>query len=247
MVVGFVGSGSMAAAMARGLAGEVEAMLFTDSGSGRAGELAAEVGGEAVSANAELVARADLVVLAVKPAMLDAVAAELQGAEALVSLLGATPLERIAATFPGATACRVMPNVAVEVRRGVLCLAGEASEETRSMLGLLGHVVEMPDAEFDAATAVMSCAPAYLALAVEALADAGAAAGLEQELARELVVETTGGTAELLRRRHPHDVRAAVASPGGSTEAGLEALDREGAREAFEAAVRASLERMRGS
>ena len=114
------------------------------------------------------------------------------------------------------------------------------------MLEVLGHVVELPDEEFDAATAVMSCAPAYLALAVEAIADAGAAAGLDDELARELVVETTAGTAELLRERHPADVRKAVASPGGSTEAGLEALDREGVREAFEAAVRASLERMRG-
>ena len=61
----------------------------------------------------------------------------------------------------------------------------------------------------------MGCAPAYLALAVEALADAGAEAGLDEELARELVVETTAGTAELLRARHPADVRRAVASPGG--------------------------------
>ncbi|HWA52830.1 MAG TPA: pyrroline-5-carboxylate reductase dimerization domain-containing protein, partial [Solirubrobacterales bacterium] len=116
----------------------------------------------------------------------------------------------------------------------------------RALLQELGHVVELPDAQFDAATAVMGCAPAYVALAVEAIADAGAADGLEAGLARELVVETAAGTAELLRRRSPAAVRDAVASPGGSTEAGLEALDREGAREAFEAAVRASLERMRG-
>ena len=64
-----------------------------------------------------------------------------------------------------------------------------------------------PTRHFDAATAVMGCAPAYLALAVEALADAGADAGLDEELARELVVETTAGTAELLRIRHPSDVR----------------------------------------
>ncbi len=139
-----------------------------------------------------------------------------------------------------------MPNVGVEVRRGVLCVAGEMDAELEAMLEGLGHVVELPDSQFDAATAVMGCAPAYLALAVEAIADAGAADGLDEELARELVVETTAGTAELLRVRHPADVRKAVASPGGSTEAGLEALDREGAREAFEAAVRASLERMRG-
>jgi pyrroline-5-carboxylate reductase len=106
-------------------------------------------------------------------------------------------------------------------------------------------VVSIADADFDAATAVMGCAPAYLALAVEAIAAAGAEDGLDPDLARELVVETTAGTAALLRISHPADVREAVASPGGSTEAGLQALDREGAQAAFAAAVRASLERMR--
>ena len=231
--------------MARGWEGAVDGMLFTDSGSGRARELARELGGEALSSNAELAGRADVVVLAVKPAKLAEVAAELEDARAVVSLLGATPLERVSALLPDAEVIRVMPNVGVEVQRGVLCVAGAESAETRSLLELLGHVVELPDSQFDAATAVMGCAPAYLALAVEAIADAGAADGLDPELARELVVETTSGTAELLRIRHPADVRKAVASPGGSTEAGLEALDREGAREAFEAAVRASLERMR--
>jgi pyrroline-5-carboxylate reductase len=244
MIVGFVGSGSMAAAMARGWKGEFEAMLFSDSGSGRAQALAEALGGEAVS-NAEIAARADLVVLAVKPACLPDVAAELAAAKVVVSLLGATSLETVAAAFPAAEAHRVMPNVAVEVRRGVLCVAGPASPEVREKLAALGHVVELPDEDFDVATAVMGCAPAYLALAVEAIAAAGAADGLDEALARELVVETTAGTAELLRIRHPADVRKAVASPGGSTEAGLEALERQGGRAAFEAAVRASLERMR--
>ncbi|HWO15669.1 MAG TPA: pyrroline-5-carboxylate reductase [Solirubrobacterales bacterium] len=246
MIVGFAGSGSMAAAMARGWAGCVERMLFTDSGSGRARELAQVVGGEALGSNQELAEAADVVVLAVKPAMLKQVAGELQGASVVVSLLGATSLEKVSAAFPDADVIRVMPNVGVEVRKGVLCVAGGGDAEVREMLGVLGHVVELPDEEFDAATAVMGCAPAYLALAVEAIADAGAKDGLDAELARELVVETTAGTAELLRLRYPADVRKAVASPGGSTEAGLEALDREGVREAFEAAVRASLERMRG-
>lgn len=238
----------MAAAMARGLAGQVEGMLFTDSGSGsgRAAELAAELGGEAVGSNRELAERADVVVLAVKPAKLDQAAGELEGAKVIVSLLGATSLEQVSAAFAGTEVIRVMPNVGVEVRKGVLCVGGEPDPEVRALLQGLGHVVELEDSEFDAATAVMGCAPAYLALAVEAIAGAGAADGLDEELARELVVETALGTAELLRVRHPADVRKAVASPGGSTEAGLEALDREGAREAFEAAVRASLERMRG-
>lgn len=246
MIVGFVGSGNMAAAMARGLRGAVESMLFTDSGSGRAAELAAELGGEAIASNRELADRADVVVLAVKPAKLPEAATELGGAKVVVSLLGATSLETVSAAFPGAEAVRVMPNVGVEVRKGVLCLAGTPDAELRAVLEGLGHVVELPDSQFDAATAVMGCAPAYLALAVEAIADAGAADGLEPELARELVVEMAAGTAEMLRAHEPAALRKAVASPGGSTEAGLEALDREGAREAFEAAVRASLERMRG-
>jgi pyrroline-5-carboxylate reductase len=245
MIIGFVGSGNMAAAMARGWAGEFEGMLFSDSGSGRAKELAAELGGEAVP-NAEIARRADLVLLAVKPGKLDEVVPQLAGVSRVVSVLAVVPLERLQAAFPGAEVLRVMPNVGTEVRKGVLCVAGEASAEVRAKLAVLGHVVEIADAEFDEATAIMGCAPAYLALAVEALADAGAAAGLDPELARELVVETTAGTAELLRARHPADVRKAVTSPGGSTEAGLEALDREGARAAFEAAVEASLRRMRG-
>jgi pyrroline-5-carboxylate reductase len=246
MIVGFCGSGNMAAAMARGLSGQVDGMLFTDGGSGRAAELAGELGGEALASNGELAERADVVVLAVKPAKLGDAAAELGGAKVVVSLLGATALETLRGAFPDAAVVRVMPNVGVEVRKGVLCAAGDLDSGVRALLEGLGHVVELPDAQFDAATAVMGCSPAYLALAVEAIADAGAADGLDAELARELVVETAVGTAELLRSHRPADLRRAVASPGGSTEAGLEALDREGAREAFEAAVRASLERMRG-
>lgn len=255
MIVGFIGAGNMAAALARGWAagaGGPERMLFSDSGSGRARELAAEVGGEAVGDNRAIAEDSDLVVLGVKPAALDAVAAEARGAPAVLSMLGATPLARISEAFPGSAAFRVMPNVAVEVRRGVLCFEEPASApaeiaaSVRGLLEPLGHLVEVEDRDFDAATAVMGCAPAYLALAVEAIAKAGAADGLDPGLARELVVETAAGTAELLRRRHPADVRTAVASPGGSTEAGLAALEAHGAEAAFTAAVRASLERMRG-
>jgi pyrroline-5-carboxylate reductase len=221
-------------------------MLFTDGGSGRAAELASELGGEAVASNRELAERADVLVLAIKPAKLGDAAGELGTAKVVISLLGATSLEALREAFPDTNVVRVMPNVGVEVRKGVLCVAGEPDAGVRGMLAGLGRVVDLPDSQFDAATAVMGCSPAYLALAVEAIADAGAADGLDAELARELVVETAVGTAELLRSHRPADLRRAVASPGGSTEAGLEALDREGAREAFEVAVQASLERMRG-
>ena len=104
MIVGFwgrehgCGDGAWAARPGRG-------MLFTDRGSGRAGELAAELGGEAALPIAELAERADVVVLAVKPAKLDEVAAELAAAKVVISLLGATSLERFARPFPGPRSC----------------------------------------------------------------------------------------------------------------------------------------------
>jgi pyrroline-5-carboxylate reductase len=221
-------------------------MLFFDPDSERARSLADELGGEVVASNGELAERADVVLLAVKPGALQQAAGELAGAKSVISILGATALEDVQTAFPNAEVGRVMPNVAVEVGSGVLCIAGEFSSEVREKLGALGSVVELPDSQFDLATAVMACSPAYFALVAEALADAGAAAGLDEKLVEKLVVEAAAGTGSLMRIRHPADVRVSVTSPGGSTEAGLDALDREGARQAFAAAVRASLERMGG-
>ncbi|HEU5142709.1 MAG TPA: pyrroline-5-carboxylate reductase [Solirubrobacterales bacterium] len=246
MIVGFCGSGNMAAAIAKGWAGRWEQMLFFDADREKARKLAEGLNGEAVESNAELAERADVVILAVKPGVLQQAATELTGARAVVSILGATPLENVQAAFPDAKVGRIMPNLAVEVGEGVLCIAGEFSPEVREKLGLLGSVVELPDSQFDVATALMGCSPAYFALVAEALTEAGVSAGLDHELVEKLVVEAAAGTGSLMRLRRPADLRVAVTSPGGSTEAGLEALEQEGARQAFEAAVRASLERMRG-
>jgi pyrroline-5-carboxylate reductase len=247
----------MAAAMARGWAaaqseGGPEAMLFSDAGSGRAASLAEELGGEAREDLAELARDSDLVVLAVKPAALQEAAVALGGAApAILSVLGATPVARLREAFPGTPLVRAMPNLGVEVRRGVICHTPpeNASEglarEILSLLGLLGRMVELEEELLDPATAVMGCSPAYFALIAEVLAGAGARRGLDEELSRELVLETLAGTAQLLETRHPASLRRAVASPGGSTEAGLEALDRNGATQAFESAVQESMERMR--
>lgn len=254
MIVGFAGAGNMAAAMARGWAsgpGGPEVMLFTDAGSGRAGALAAQTGGEAVGSLAELAARSDAIVLAVKPAALDDVREPLAAARAVVSVLGATSLDRLHEAFPGVPVLRTMPTVLVEIRRAVICHAppGEPEAEVAprilGLLGALGRLVEVPDEQLDAATAVMGCSPAYVALFAEAIAGAGAREGIDQRLAKELVLDTFAGTAELLRDRQPAAVREAVASPGGSTEAGLEALAAHRVAEGIEAAVEASLERMR--
>jgi pyrroline-5-carboxylate reductase len=246
MIVGFCGSGNMAAAIARGWAGHGDQMLFFDAESDKARKLAEDVGGEAVASNAELTERVDVVVLAVKPNALQGAADELAGARSVVSILGATPLEKVEAAFPAAKVGRVMPNLAVQVGGGVLCVTGEFDAEIREKLRLLGHVIELPDSQFDLATALMGCSPAYFALVAEALVAAGVDAGLDEGLAERMVTEAAAGTGSLMRIRRPADVRVSVTSPGGSTEAGLEALDREGAKEAFAAAVRASLERMRG-
>ena len=245
----------MAAGMARGWAAaehKPERMLFTDAGSGRAAKLAEEVGGEAVSSNSEVVERADLVILAVKPKHLDDVAGDLAHSKALLSLLGGTGVEQLADAFPRCPVMRLMPNLGVEVNRGVMCLSympdidADLVTQVRELLASLGRVVELEDGLIDPATAVMGCTPAYLALVGQAIAAEGAREGLDFDLSFSLMVDTAAATAELLRSRTAEDLMGAVASPGGSTEAGLQALDREGARQAFEAAVQASLARMRG-
>jgi pyrroline-5-carboxylate reductase len=256
MRIGFAGAGNMAAAMARGWAAAddgPEAMLFCDRGSGRAAQLAATTGGEAVDSLAELGRRSDAVVLAVKPGALEIVAERLEGeAKAVLSVLGATSVARLRELFGEVPVVRAMPTVAVEIGSGVICHApitsadGAIGSRLLELVDLLGHLVEVEDARMDEATAVMGCPPAYLAVVVQALAEAGAAEGLEPELSYDLVVETFAGTVELLRRYDPIEVRRAVASPGGSTEAGPAALAERGAADAFRAAVDASLKRMRG-
>lgn len=221
-------------------------MLFFDADADKARKLAGELEGEVAGSNAELAERADVVVLAVKPGALEEAAGELAGARAVISILGATSLEMVEASFREAEVGRIMPNLAVEVGAGVLCITGSFSAEVRERLDTLGAVVELPDSQFDLATALMGCSPAYFALVAEALVEAGVEAGLGEELVEKLVVGAAAGTGALMQVRRPAELRVSVTSPGGSTEAGLDALEREGAREAFGAAVRASLERMRG-
>ena len=240
----------MAKAMARGWArsGEGPEMLFTDLDAERAKSLAGEVNGETRADLASLVADSDAILLAVKPAALSDVAAELGGiAPPILSVMAATPLERLNEAFPGIPVLRVMPNQPAEVGRGVMVHAAPqaGAEALLELLPALGTTIELPEEAIEAAMAVMSCSPAYLALFAEALADAGARDGLEPALSLELVALTLEGTAELLRERDPASIRAAVAPPGGATEAGLDALAEGGFEEAIASAVDASLARFR--
>ena len=230
--------------MARALAlGWGEPVLCTDSGSGRAQELAALVGGQAVGSNRELAERADIVVLAHKPAQLDTVAREIAGtANAIVSILARTTQAELRAAYPDTPVLRIEPNTPVEVRRGVLACAvpdapvpEEFREQARELFGRLGTVVDVPEGLMRIAGATAGVGPAYWALLVEAQVDAAIRRGMPPQLASTLVAETMAGSAELLRARE-HDtlaLRRAVASPGGTTARGLAALERGGVRAAL--------------
>jgi pyrroline-5-carboxylate reductase len=243
MEVGLIGAGNMARALARGWG---EPVLCSDSGSGRARALAAELGGEALDSNLAVAERADLVVLCHKPAQLEAVAAEIAGqAKAVASVLGATPVAALQEAYPGTPVFRLMPNTPVEVRHGIVCYSPAPDIDPRleaevvALFERLGRVVRIDERLLDPATAVMGVGPAYQALLVEAQVDAAVRLGLGAPLASELVVETMAGTAALLEARDYDTlaVRREVTSPGGSTARGLRELDRAGVRAAFQHAI----------
>jgi pyrroline-5-carboxylate reductase len=239
--------------MARGLAlGWGRPVLCSDVLAERARALADEVGGEALASAAEVAQRADVVVLCHKPPQLASVAAEVAPhAKAIVSILAATALADVKTAYPDRPVYRILPSTPVEVRQGAVILAADDEQdaaldaELRGLLEELGTLVVLDDAMVDVAMGLMSNAPAYYALVVEAQVDAGVRHGLTAEQASRLVVQTMAGTAELLRRQG-HDtlaVRRAVTSPGGSTARGLDALERGGVRAAFSDALDAILKR----
>jgi pyrroline-5-carboxylate reductase len=249
MRLGLIGAGNMASALARGIG---EAVLVADVDAAKAEALAAELDGEAVASNAELAERADVVVLCHKPKQLAEVAEQVGGhAKTVVSILAATDTAALEAAYPGVPVYRFIPNIPAEVHQGVLCyvpgrLASEGPErEILELFGRAGAIIPL-DSEplIEPAMALMSSAPAFMALVAESFADAGVAHGLERDQALRMTVETMAGTAAYLRA-HAYDteaVKVRVATPGGVTERGLIALDQRGLRDVCRAAVDAVVE-----
>ena len=249
MRLGLIGAGNMGSALARGIG---EPVLVADVDTDRARALAADLGGEAVDSNAELARRADAVVLCHKPKQLAEVAEEAAGgAKVVVSILAAVTTSELESAYPGASVYRFIPNLPVEVRRGVLCYspgtrAAEGPEdEVLDLFGRVGTVIRLSEEPLiEPAMALMSCGPAFLALVAEALADAGTAHGLDRAEALRMTVETMAGTAAYLNE-HGYEteaLRARVATPGGATERGLKALEAGGLRELCRDAVDAVVE-----
>jgi pyrroline-5-carboxylate reductase len=249
MELGLIGAGNMASALARGIG---EPVIVHDVDEAKARALAEELGGEAVGSNAEVAERSDVLVLCHKPKQLDEVASEVGGrAGVVVSILGATSTERIAEAYPGASVYRFIPNIPAEVKRGVFCyVAGPGAangpeDEILELMGRTGTVIRLDDEPLiEPAMALMACGPGFLALVAEKFAEAGAAHGLDPADAMRMVVETMGGTADYLAR-HGYDgpaLRTRVATPGGTTEKGLIALEERGLGDVARAAVDAVVE-----
>lgn len=239
----------MASALARGWDDPV---LVYDAYRPRAEALVEELGGEVAESNADLAARCDAVLLAHKPDGLERVAAEIGGrANGVISILGGVPLAALRAAYGATPVVRMIPSVPVEVRKGVTCHARPAEAEAElaaravELFLRVGSVSTIDESQMDIATALMSCAPAYWALLVEAQVDAGVRAGMPADVASLLVSECMAGTAALLPRRKMDTLalRRMVTSPGGSTARGLAALEHGGVRAAFDDAMRAVVAR----
>jgi pyrroline-5-carboxylate reductase len=252
MKLGLIGAGNMASALARGIG---EPVVVHDIDEAKARALAQELGGEAVASNGDVAERSDVLVLCHKPKQLDEVAADVGGrAQAVVSILAATTTEQVAEAYPGAAVYRFIPNIPTEVKRGVLAyvpgpLSDQGPEdEILELMGRTGTVIRLDDEPLiEPAMALMACGPGFMALVAEQFAAAGAAHGLDPGDAMRMVVETMGGTADYLAR-HDYDgpaLRTRVATPGGTTEKGLIALEEHGLGDVTRAAVDAVVEATR--
>src|ERR671937_1346170 len=260
--VAILGVGTIGESLLRGLLSggwrEPAELVATVRSDERAADLAERYGVRATVSNAEAVADAELVVIAVKPQDFDALLGEIGGVlspeQTVLSVAAAIPTaaieQRVSAGVP---VVRAMPNRPATVHEGIagVCAGAHARDEHLTLaeeaLSHLGAVVRVPERYMDAVTAVSGSGPAYFALLAEAMIEAGILLGLSREISTQLVVQTMLGTAKLLRDEHIHPVelREAVTSPGGTTIRAIRELERAGVRAAFLNAIQAAMERSR--
>lgn len=213
----------------------------------------AERHGVRVLDNAEAAALAPTVLVVVKPqhvgGLLDEVAAALQEGALVASLAAGVSTATLEEHLPAGTpVVRVMPNTPAQVLEGMAAVSGGAAATdahlatVTEVMSAVGRAVSVPETYQDAVTAVSGSGPAYVFLVAEALVEGGVQAGLPREVATELAVQTLYGSAKLLREsgERPGTLRERVTSPGGTTAAGLRALEDRAVRSAFMAAVEAA-------
>ena len=221
-------------------------------------ELAERHGIQTTMSNAEAVAGAAVVVIAVKPQdfeiLLGDVGPAISTEQTVLSVAAAIPTsaieEHVAAGVP---VVRAMPNAPATVHEGIagICAGAHAGDRelelAEEVLAHLGSVVRVAEPYMDAVTAVSGSGPAYFALLAEAMIEAGILLGLSREISTQLVVQTMLGTAKQLRDEgmHPVELREAVTSPGGTTIAAIRVLEMAGVRAAFLNAIQAAMDRGR--
>lgn len=219
-------------------------------------EVFARQGIEAVADGREAARDAEIVLFAVKPQVIDAVAAHVSDAISpetlVVSIAVGVSNARLEALLPeGTPVVRVMPNTPTMVGQGMAVISAGSSatdehvERVRSLFETVGEAVVVAERSQDAAAAISGSGPAYAAMFVDALARAGVRQGLSRDVAQMLAVQTIKGTMELLSRTgvHPEELVDGVASPGGTTIAAIEALEAGGLRSAVSGAVAAAVRR----
>jgi pyrroline-5-carboxylate reductase len=260
--IGFLGMGKMATALAlgwlkAGLVGADQVRGSDPLAEARAA-FSQATGGRALPSNRQVVAESDVVVLAVKPqhmnAMLEEIGPAVQsGQPLLVSIAAGIGLQSIADRL-GAPACRlvrVMPNTPCLVGASASAYAAGPGATAADVVlvdrlfNAVGRAFSVPEKLLDAVTGLSGSGPAFVFVIIEALSDGGVRMGLPRELATQLAAQTVLGSAKLLLEtgQHPGALKDMVASPAGTTIAGLHALERGGLRAALIDAVEAATKR----
>jgi pyrroline-5-carboxylate reductase len=262
--VGFIGAGNMAAALIRGLLHggaflSPQSVIVSATSRTRLDRLAAEHKGIATTlSNAEVCAFADVVVLAVKPQIVDKVlgqiAAHFREGTLLVSVAAGVSTAAIEAKMPkGTRVVRSMPNTAATVLAGATAISrgthatDEDIDVADRFFGLVGRTVVLDETLLDAVTGLSGSGPAYVMLIIEALADGGVKVGLHRDTALMLAAQTVYGSAKLLLEtgEHPGRLKDMVTSPGGTAIAGLHTLEAGGLRTTLINAVETATNRAR--
>ncbi len=257
--IGIVGAGNMGRALALGLcaSGSVAKgdVMASDVDAAQRKAMQDACGIEVLPDNKNLAAFADVLILAVKPQVMDAVlkdlAAHAPKNTLLISIAAGITLARIEKYFPQNPVIRVMPNTPALVRHGMaaLCAGKNAGQDhvdaACAILRAVGEVVIVPESSMDAVTAVSGSGPAYVYYFIEALVEGARAQGLPPETAAKLVIETIAGSIDLLQQSEetPEILRKRVTSPGGTTEAALKYLEAQKAREIWMGAIAAAAKR----
>lgn len=258
--LGFVGGGNMAAALIKGMvASKVvppEGVIVSDVKAERLAMLHEKHGVRTTTDNHALVREVDVVVLAVKPQVIDKVleafGKEIRKDQLVISVAAGVPISALEARLPeGTRVVRTMPNTPATVDAGATAIAAgtHATEAdldvARALFEAVGRVVTLDESLLDAVTGLSGSGPAYVMLMIEALADGGVKVGLHRDTALLLAAQTVFGSAKLLLEtgEHPGRLKDMVTSPGGTAIAGLHTLESGGLRRTLIDAVEAATTR----